>query len=386
VTSGSGVGRDRLVDQRRLGAVLLYVLAVAILVAEADAPRPITDARPQDALALVLVTAASLVLLARRRSPLAVAGVVVGIAYYWWFSAHYDSRAVNVPYLVALYTVAVTGNARRTVLVGCAIAVGHAVALLVTAEGWAIQRWFTGLGWTVAALLLGETVRSRSELAEASDQRARRAEAETDRRLAEERLRIARDLHDVLAHTVSVMSVQAEVASESLDRDPLATRTALRTIRQAARDAMGEVSATVAVLRSGREPRLTTPSPRIDRVPELVAGARERGLDVQVDVSLQRLLPEVVELTVYRIVQEAITNVVRHAAASCATVRICEAPDELTVEVRDDGRRRDDAEPGFGLRGMAERVQSIGGQLWHGYEGKQGWVVRAQIPLREEAS
>ena len=383
MTSRSGVKRQVLAHRREIGAAVLYVAAVAILLAEARVPGARGDTRPQDAWAIALVGLATAVLLVRRRWPVGVAAVIVGIAYLWWFGADYDSRAINVAYLVALYTVAVTGHARRTVTVGCLIAAGHAVAFLAAGEGLAIQRWFTGLGWTVAALSFGETVRSRSELAEAAAQRARRAEAEGDRRLAEERLRIARDLHDVLAHTVSVMSVQAEVASDAFEADPPAARAALRTIRRAARDAIGEVRATVAVLRDAPSPMATAPSPRIDRIGDVIELAREQGLDISADVAVPRDLPDVVELTVYRVIQEAITNVLRHADATSATVRVHEEPEEqLLVEVRDDGRRpQSQVTPGFGLRGMAERVESIGGQLWHGYDVHHGWAVRALIPL-----
>jgi signal transduction histidine kinase len=386
MTSRSGVNRQQRAHRREIGAVVLYLAAVAILLAEARVPGARGDTRPQDAWAVVLVGVATAVLLVRRRWPVAVAVAVVGIAYLWWFGADYDSRAINIPYLVALYTVAVTGHPRRTVAVGCLIAAGHAVAFLPTGEGLAIQRWFTGLGWTVAALLFGETMRSRSELLEAAGQRASRAEAESDRRLAEERLRIARDLHDVLAHTVSVMSVQAEVASDALERDPAVARTALRTIRRAARDAMDEVRATVAVLRGTHERAANPPAPRIDRIGDVVQLAREQGLDVGLDVQVRQQLPDVVELTAYRVVQEAITNVLRHADARSAIVRVHEEPRQLMMEVRDDGRRHNgQVSPGFGLRGMAERVESLGGQVWHGYDGEQGWAVRALIPLREDA-
>ena len=383
--ASSRSGRPLVVDQRRFGAVVLYLGAVAILVAEARAPGNLPNAQAQDTGAFALLGLASVTLLLRRRWPVGVAVVVTSCAYAWWFAAHYDSRAINIPYLVAIFTVAVTGTTRRTVAVGFVLATGNASALLLTGEGLAFQRWLTGLGWTVAALSIGETIRARSELAEASAERARRAEAESDRRLAEERLRIARDLHDVLAHTVSIMSVQAEVANDALDHDQPATRAALGTVRSAARDAMGEVRATVAVLRSGADPLSTAPSPRIDRLSDVVHGAREQGLDINLDVGLSgRPLPEVMELTVYRIVQEAVTNVLRHAHATTATVTIHELPQSMTVEVRDDGPRKNgQVLPGFGLRGMAERVESIGGELWHGYDGNAGWVVRASLPMSE---
>ena len=382
--------RRMAIDWRALGAAAVFVAVVAVLVVEGRGEPRGSDANSQDAGAFALLAVASATLLFRRRWPLGVMLVVVAAAYAWWHGIHYDSRAINIPYLVALYTVAVTGNSRRTVLVGAVLAVSSAAALVLLGDGLDVLRWLTGLGWTVAALLFGETVRARSELAEASEERARRAEAEAEHRIAEERfriaeerLRIARDLHDVLAHTVSVMSVQAEVAADSLDRDRAAARDALGTIRHAARDAMAEVRATVSVLRSDPGPARVAPVPRIDQVGDVVVAAREHGLEVDVHTALSgRALPEVMELTVYRVIQEAITNVVRHADASSASVAIREEGERVNVEIRDDGTARNGSvTAGFGLRGMAERVESIGGELWHGHARDGGWVVRASLPF-----
>jgi signal transduction histidine kinase len=200
--------------------------------------------------------------------------------------------------------------------------------------------------------------------------------------VVEERLRIARDLHDVLAHTVSVMTVQAGVAAEAVDRDPDAAHRSLTAIRRAGRAAMQEVRATVAVLRTGAGPDGTAPAPGIEDLAELAAAVRDQGLDVRIEVPLEdEAVPEVLGLTVYRVVQEGLTNVVRHAGASSVLVRVVQAGSTLDVEVRDDGSGGDGTPPGLGLRGMAERVEALGGSLHHGRDGAAGWVVRASLPV-----
>jgi signal transduction histidine kinase len=265
------------------------------------------------------------------------------------------------------------------------IAVAALLVSMVLVRDESVGSAWPAAGYVVMAVLFGEFIRNRQLLVDHLAERAERAEADAERRVVEERLRIARDIHDVLAHTVSVMTVQAEVAADAIDRDRDTVDTAVRAIKQAGREAMAEVRATVAVLRSGGDPAATAPSPRIADVGELVDAAREQGLDVEVDVVLSgRALPEMVELTTFRVVQEGITNVVRHACAASARVMIHEEPSSVVVEVHDDGRAAGGpVAAGFGLRGMAERVESIGGTLWHGQDVTGGWVVRASLPLPE---
>jgi signal transduction histidine kinase len=163
-----------------------------------------------------------------------------------------------------------------------------------------LQAGLTAAGHVLMAVLFGEFTRNRELLVDHLAQRAERAEADAERRVVEERLRIARDIHDVLAHAVSAMTVQAEVAADALDRDRDAVRAAVHAIRQAGAEAMGDVRATVAVLRSGADPAGTTPSPRIADIDALVDTAREQGLDVELDIAPSgRALPEMVELTAF---------------------------------------------------------------------------------------
>lgn len=232
------------------------------------------------------------------------------------------------------------------------------------------------------AVLFGDLIRSRHLLVAQYAAEAEQAQRDAERRIAEERLRIARDVHDLLAHTVASMTVQAGVAADALDRDQSAVRRALADIRTAGRAAMGEMRATVSLLRSGTEPLATAPAPRLAAIPDLVDATRTQGLDVQLILQPPtEPLPELVELTAYRVVQESLTNVVRHADATGVTVSVRTDDHRLVVEVRDDGNPATDAPPGFGLRGMAERVESLGGRLWHGADGTGGWTVRAELPV-----
>lgn len=392
----------------------VIVLALFALVNEQV---PIESARPLDIQAGGLLALSAALLLASRRFPATVAALVLGVSVVWY--SRYGSRLIDLPALVAFFVLGTTGDRRRQLAVG-----GLSVALLagavVGSPSDEVELAIEGVGWTVAAILGGELVRSRRLLLDEYAARAARAEAERDaeaeRRVAGERLRVARDLHDVLAHTVSLMTVQAGVAADALERgtDRGAVRAALATLRSAGREAMAEVRATVAVLRgtgTGVDQLDTAPAPDLARVPELVDAARSRGhdLDIELDVDVAGVEVEsLVGLTAYRVVQESLTNVARHAGAARAAVRIHgDGAGRLVVEVVDDGPRGAGGPPapgagagtgepghdldgggtpvpgpGFGLRGMSERVEAVGGELSYGPLPGRGWAVRATLPAR----
>jgi len=242
-------------------------------------------------------------------------------------------------------------------------------------------------------LLLGEALRSRRELRRSAELRLLLSEREHQQQLTDERIRVTRDLHDVLAHTVAMVSIQANVAAESLDTDPEQARTAIDRVRDATREAAADLRSTIRVLRHGgeddREPTLGTA-----QLPELLDGFRAAGLDTHLTVtgSTEQLRPSV-DLTVYRIVQESLTNVLRHTAARTVDVAVTCRDDVVDVRVGDDGSA--DRAPGVttpegtgsGLKGMTERVRALGGQLEHGPvrgDHGEGHEVRARIPLGEE--
>jgi signal transduction histidine kinase len=343
--------------------------------------------RSLDALAIGIFLGAVALLLLSDRFPATVAIAELAINALWYVVG-YRSRLIDAPGLVAFYVVGTTGDRRRQLRVG-AITIAGLVVANVPFTDQSVRIALAGVGWIVTAMLFGELVHNRRLLLEQAAERAARERAETqaeaDRRIADERLRIARDVHDVLAHTVSVMTVQAGVAADVLERDPASARSALSKVRAAGREALTEVRATVAVLRGAR-PAERVPFPGLDRVTELVDGARAQGLDVAVSVNPNggEDVQPLVELTVYRVVQEAITNVIRHAGASRAGVQISRNQTEIIVEVHDDGVSSSQARvpvPGYGLRGMAERVAAVGGTLSYGPDRGGGWTVEARLPV-----
>ncbi|WP_078969921.1 sensor histidine kinase [Streptomyces natalensis] len=233
----------------------------------------------------------------------------------------------------------------------------------------------------VAVVAVSELIRVRRE--QLARLRAERAVAER-RRADEERLRIARELHDVLAHSISVINVQAGVGLALLDSDPEQARTALTTIKAASKEALGEVRQVLDTLRApGDAPR--SPAPGLDRLPELTEQAKSTGLAVTVTAEGARTaLPPNADLAAFRIVQEALTNVVRHSGSRTARVRLRYAPGALEIEVDDDGPAT--AAPGEraggnGLIGMRERAAALGGTVEAGPRADGGFRVRARLPL-----
>jgi len=210
---------------------------------------------------------------------------------------------------------------------------------------------------------------------------------ETARRQAsEERLGIARDLHDVVAHSLSLINVQAGVALELMDRRPEQVRTALTAIKQASREALADVQSVLDSLRRPGEEVPRAPAPGLRDVAELMRRAEATGLSVDVRVN-PTALPRGVDAAAYRIVQEALTNVVRHADASSVSVRIGPDDGDLVIEVEDDGAERPGPSRGGasgggrGIRGMTERAAALGGLLTAGREPSGGFAVRARLPL-----
>jgi signal transduction histidine kinase len=248
------------------------------------------------------------------------------------------------------------------------------------------------LGWCFAAFGLGVAARiQRAYLAEALD-RATRAERtreeEARRRVAEERLRIARELHDVVGHAIATINVQAGVAAHVLEDDPAAARIAISRVRQASGTALREMRSTLGLLRGADTPESPTePMHSVQEVRQLVEHAQADGLPVSLELDIEGdpPLPAVIGLTVYRIVQEALTNVAKHAdAPTTVAVRLWRDDRMITVDVVDDGdaaRGRDGSPGGQGLRGMRERVSAVGGRLEAGPRKEGGFEVHAKIPI-----
>jgi signal transduction histidine kinase len=338
--------------------------------------------------AYVLAVAAAAPLLWRTRSPLAAlvgveAGAVICTAV---FPASWSASALVA---VQLYTVALLGDRQRSTVVGALTALVAIVAVVLIDQSVEL----TGIGLrlllVIASLALGDTVRSRRALHAAARERAEREahqrEEENLRRLADERLRIARELHDTLAHSLVAINVRASVAADLHDsQDPSA---ALRDIKQASATALRDLRATLGLLRESDDAAPTAPALDLESLPGLIENARAAGVRADAEVAIDdAAVPPAIGRAAFRIVQEALTNVLRHADASSAVVRVGARSNVLTIEVTDDGRAHTAAvRPGHGLRGMAERAAALGGHLDVGPREEGGWRVNAELPLNGSA-
>ncbi|MFB9707641.1 MULTISPECIES: sensor histidine kinase [Streptosporangium] len=351
-------------------------MAAALLVTGLAGRHPATG---PGLLGYALLAAGGLALAARRRAPVPVLAVT-GLCVVGYQAAGFDVPAV--PYLFAVYAAVRAGH--RTVTVAASVAVlallplaALASGLHDTGEAFAQARGALEMAWLIAAGAAGEALRQAERRAE----EAERTREETARRRAdEERLHIARELHDSLTHQISVIKVQAEAAVHVARRRGEQVPEALLAIREAGREAARELRATLEVLRDDAK----SPPHGLDDVPELVERARTTGLDAKLTVEGRRHdVSAAVDRTAYRIVQESLTNVARHAAAATASVRIDYRPGTLAIRVDDDGRAtpEDAPAPGVGLLGMRERVTALGGRLRAEPRGEGGFTVQAEIPV-----
>jgi signal transduction histidine kinase len=343
-------------------------------------------------LGYLLLIVSGLVLLVRRRWPVAVFATVVAVslAYY---AAGYPDGPGWVGLFVATYTLTAHGDGHRSLqIVAAGIAV-LTVGWLLTADlqplnaaGWVFFR----IGTFIMVAAVGEVVRMARVLAAQAQERAERAEQtreqEAQRRVDAERLRIAREVHDTVAHAIAVINVQAGVTAHVLDKRPQQARETLEVIEQTSARALEELRATLGVLRDASEDDRRARSPGLDQLEELAGLAREAGLDVKVEVaSPPSELPSAVEQAAYRILQESITNAIRHAGPAHVVIALSYGAGELELRVADDGRGL--REPhgaqgaGRGIAGMRERAALLGGKLTAGPRPGGGFQVLARLPL-----
>lgn len=348
------------------------------------------DARAPDVVGAVLLVVAALPLLARRQWPLLAFTVQLAIVLLY-LALDYAGGAELPAVLAGVYSVAVSGHRWWTLgLVVVFVGVGTVYRVAVEAE----DALTVTIGGSLLLLvaLLGDSVHTRRQLRVEIRHRLAVAEAEKEfearARVAEERLRIAHELHDVMAHTITAMNVQAGAAADQLDRDPERARAALETVRGAARDAMAELRTIIGVLRAPGSDNDRGPAPRLDRLGELVRTAEQAGIAVDLDADIARPLGPAIEMAAFRIVQEALTNVVRHAGASHVSVRLHVEGATLQIQVRDDGRgpTAPSTADGFGLVGLRERAAAVGGHLEVGIDPDGGFRVLARLPIDREAA
>ncbi|WP_405149801.1 histidine kinase [Sphaerisporangium sp. NBC_01403] len=351
-------------------------VAATLLVTGLSGQHSATDL---DLFGYALLAAGGLGLAARRRAPVPVLAVT-GLCAVGYQAAGFDVPAVA--YLFAVYAAVRAGHRTITVAASMTMLAALPLAALAsglhdTGEAFAQARGALELAWLIAAGAAGEALRQAERRAD----EAERTREETARRRAdEERLRIARELHDSLTHQISVIKVQAEVAVHVARKRGEQVPEALLAIQEAGREAARELRATLEALRDDD----MTPPRGLDHVAELVERARTTGLDATLTIEGQRHdVPAAVDRTVYRIVQESLTNIARHAAAATASVRIDYGPDALAIRIDDDGKATPDTAPvpGVGLLGMRERVTALGGHLRAAPRGEGGFTVQAELPV-----
>jgi signal transduction histidine kinase len=350
--------------------------------------------------AIAVATCAPLVV--RSRWPLPVLAAV--LAGTFASIATYDPNiTIALPVMFALYTVALTSDRRTTLLLAVAIVPINVVMIsLFSPYGVFAVETLKNLGLAILPLAIGSGKRDHRAYVAAIEERAERAERtreeEALRRVGEERLRIARELHDVVAHAMVAINVQAGVATHLIDRRPESARGALEQIKRVSGEALSDLRATLGVLRQDDDaPAPTRPTQGLDALEELADGMRAAGVDVHVELSGDRCtVPSAIESALFRTVQEALTNVLRHSASRAATVRLDVREASARVEVLDDGPAQEvpvaaggkllTEGSGNGLRGMRERVAAVGGVVEAGPRAEGGWRVQALLPLPPEAA
>lgn len=370
---------------------LALVAGIEIEVSHPPAGATITGGRSVIAAVALLVV---LPLAWRRRAPLAVlAAVIAALALGVSLTSHTDGVPASalVALMVAFYTAGAQATGRRS-LTG--LAAGLAAIIAVDAlSGGAFQSHGVRPGaWLLlaGAWLVGREVDRRREEMRVLRERTADLEREREQRAlaaaAEERARIARELHDVVAHSVSLMVVQSQAAARVLESDEPAARELLGSIEATGREALTELRRLLGLLRHAQEEPALTPQPSLRDLATLVDRSREAGLAIELLVEGRPIaLPQGIDLSAYRIVQEGLTNALKHGRPAHARVVVRYMPTELEIEVSDDGDGNGNgngpSDAGQGLIGMRERVTLYGGELLTGPGTDGGYVVRARLPL-----
>ena len=381
----------RWMSRALLGDVLLAVAAITLIVigSRIAAVRQVPPRHPLDLPAYFLMVIAAAALLVRRPWPLAtLAGAVAAAVAY--LGIGYPYGPVLLTLWIAMFGVATRLPARRSIL-ACAVS----MAAILVPELWGVapdRLWLEAppVGLELSGLLLapwgaGALIRLRREYMT----RARDEEARV--RAYEERLRIAREVHDVVAHGLAVINMQAGVGLHVLDRRPDKARVALAAIKEASKHALDDLRGTLAVFRQPDDATgPMTPWPGLGWLEELIDGMRKSGLSVNLAVTGEGGdLPAHVDMAAYRIVQESLTNVLRHAGQSEARVRVHRLAHEVALEITDDGNEgpsRGTSRGGHGIAGMRERALGVGGSFEAGPRPEGGFCVRARLPIAEPPS
>ena len=345
-------------------------------------------------LSIVLTVLLMAPLVLRRRYPIPVFAAVFAVAIAQWWTG--ERLVGDIALLVAFYTVASLRSARATAVAALALEVGIALAVgrYSPASGWLLAFVLLS-GMTTAAGVLGAYTRTRAAFLAQLRERADRLERERDQQIelaaADERARIARELHDVVAHHLTVMIALADGAAAAVSTSPARAAEVMTTVSATGREALADTRRLLGVLRADDPDARLHPQPGISRLGALLEQVRAAGLPATITVTgRHRALPSALQLTIYRLVQEALTNTLKHAGPGThAHVRLAYTDDGVTVDVRDDGLGSavlpdGPGSPGHGLNGMRERVAAWDGDLRAGPASPRGWVVSAR--LRSESA
>lgn len=364
-------------DRDMLLALVAFVALLVDPIFEHD-PSAITP------LAALLALATSLPLTVRRRYPLGVLAVVVPLVLVCLAVFHPSRAAVGVVMLL-VFTVGLEGGRSRSLVVGGLMAPVVAGAVLLTGRQGTAADVIAFSSLVLGALLAGEALRARQALARTiADDAARQRVALAQHRFDEERLGWAHELHDIVGHTLVAINVRAAAAAHAGRRRESPDADAFQEIADVSAEALADLRATLKGLRTTHDaPALLHPLQELADLPDLVAGVQ--GTHLKIDIDMPAVPPPMsatVGHAAYRIVQESLTNVLRHSTAGWAQVRVCVEADALAVEVLDDGGPRaiDAATGGHGLQGMQERAVGLGGTCEAGPLPGAGWRVRAVLP------
>ncbi len=363
-----------------LPAVLLAVQLIGAALAGRSA-HLFSPKAPLDALDWLLLVVGPAALVVRRRYPVAVLWVTFAVVI-----PASGSGFSHFSFVVAVFVAAVAGR-RYWAWGALALAYVWVVWLAPLAYGYRVPPLTDVLllaGWLVALVIAAEATRIRAERAAAT--RSGR-KSDEQRRQSEERLRVARDLHDVVGHNISLINVQASMGLDLMDTQPEQARAALRAIKSASKEALEELRTMLAALRRDDDVAPRSPAPGLARLSELVELTRAAGLIVEVEVSGKSPpLPAAVDIGAFRIIQESLTNVARHAGPTRVKVRVTYDNEDLCVEIDDDGTARANGDAavgtGSGITGMRERAGALGGQLSAGFRRDGGFRVSARLPVR----
>ena len=359
-------------------AAQVAVLEVVVLAGTRFASRFHPHSRPLDWIALGLLVLAGGTIGLSRRWPLGAVGVALA-AVLTYHQLGYSPGSIDLALMVGLYKAATPPRRWRAVALGAITVIGYAVVGLLSPGGLSPEALLLGISAVLASLGLGLAVSGQRAYAR------QKREEETQRRVTEERLRIARELHDVVSHSISSINVQAGVAAHVMGERPEQAREALVAIRETSKDTLRELRGILQVLRQVDDVEPRAPAPGLAQLDILVDTANRAGVPTRASIiGSVRPIPRAIDLAAYRIIQESLTNVIRHAGRASAEVTVSYEPAKVVVEVTDDGRgpstgSQDDIN-GHGIAGMRERVNAVGGELEAGARNGRGFRVRATMP------